>query len=101
MFNNYFNSVYPAFFTYPSAFPDSSRLSFAFGGAALAITCLMMAYWVFVSLKVDKKRYDIMVWFLDIPIPYVTHLGNHCELYLKQYLTVRELTLKGVPLDED
>ena len=101
VFNNYFNSIYPAFFRYPTAFEDQSSLSFFFGGGALGITCLMMFYWIFISLKVDKKRYDIMIWFLDIPIPYVTHLGNHCQIYLKQYMTVRELTQKGVPLDED
>ena len=101
VFNNYFNSIYPAFFRYPTIFDDLSYLSYVFGGAALAITCLMMTYWIFISLKVDKKRYDIMIWFLDIPIPYVTHLGNHCDLYLKQYMTVSELTQKGIPLDED
>jgi hypothetical protein len=101
VFNNYFNSIYPAFLAYPTALPDNSRLSFIFAGAALGITCLMMTYWIFISLKIDKKRYDIMIWFLDIPIPYVSHLGSHCDLYLKQFVTVKELTQKGIPLDEE
>lgn len=42
-----------------------------------------------------------MIWFLDIPIPYVAHLGNHCDLYLKQFVTVKELTQKGISLDEE
>ena len=61
----------------------------------------MILFWMFISLKIDKKRYDIMIWFLDIPIPYVTHLSHHCDLYLKQFTTLKELTLKGMPLDED
>ena len=42
-----------------------------------------------------------MIWFLDIPILYVTHLGNHCDKYLKQFLGVKELAQKGIPMDED
>ncbi len=61
----------------------------------------MMLFWIYISLIIDKKRYDIMIWFLDIPIPYVAHLGNHCDLYLKQFVTVKELTQKGISLDEE
>lgn len=42
-----------------------------------------------------------MIWFLDIPIPYVAHLGNHCDLYLKQFVAIKELQQKGVPLDDE
>jgi hypothetical protein len=61
----------------------------------------MMSYWIYIGLLIDKKRYDIMIWFLDIPVPYVTHLGSHCDKYLKEFATVKELTAKGVPLEED
>ena len=101
VFNNYFNSIYPAFIHYPTNIKDTSSLSFIFAGAALAITCFMMIYWIYVSLKIDKKRYDIMIWFLDIPIPYVTHLGSHCDQYLKQFVSVKELGQKGISLDEE
>ena len=101
MLDNYFNNIYPAFFRYPTYLPDKSSQSFIFAGTALAITCIMMAFWIFISLKIDKKRYDIMIWFLDIPIPYVAHLGNHCDLYLKQYVSVKELGQKGIPEEEE
>lgn len=60
-----------------------------------------MGYWIYISLKIDKKRYDIMIWFLDIPIPYVAHLGNHCDKYLKEFVSVKELGNKGIPPDEE
>jgi hypothetical protein len=59
----------------------------------------MILYWIYITLKMDKKRYDIMIWFLDIPVTYITHLGNHCEKYLKEFVSIKELTSKGIPLD--
>ena len=41
-----------------------------------------------------------MIWFLDIPIPYVGFLGNHCDKYLKTFVGVKELMEKGLKLDE-
>ena len=98
--NNYFNNIYPAFFRYPTYLPDKSKISYIFGGSALGITCIMMAYWIYISLKIDKKRYDIMIWFLDIPIPYVAHLGNHCDTFIKQYVSVKELGQRGISEDD-
>lgn len=71
------------------------------GGVVLGITLAMMFFWIYILLTIDKKRYDIMIWFLDIPIPYVSHLGNQCDLYLKQFVAIKELQQKGVPLDDD
>ncbi len=42
-----------------------------------------------------------MIWFLDIPIPYVTHLSSHCDKYLKEFIGVKELAQKGIPMDQD
>lgn len=61
----------------------------------------MMAYWIYIGVLIDKKRYDIMIWFLDIPVPYVTHLGNHCDKYLKEFVTIKELQQRGLSLQED
>lgn len=30
-----------------------------------------------------------MIWFLDIPIPYVSHLGTHCDKYLKEFMGIK------------
>lgn len=89
VFKNYINSIFPAFLNYPNTLDINTSLSFIMGGVALALTISMMLYWIYISLKIDKKRYDIMIWFLDIPIPYVTHLGNHCDKYLKQFIGVK------------
>lgn len=71
------------------------------GGAILFLTLLMMLFWIYILLTIDKKRYDIMIWFLDIPIPYVAHLGTQCDLYLKQFIGIKELQKKGAPLDDE
>lgn len=60
----------------------------------------MICYWIFISLQLDKKKYDIMIWFLDIPIPYVTHLLLHCDKYLKQFVEIKELMEKKINVDE-
>lgn len=41
-----------------------------------------------------------MIWFLDIPIPYVTHLLLHCDKYLKQFVEIKELMEKKINVDE-
>ena len=41
-----------------------------------------------------------MIWFLDIPIPYVSHLLCHCDQYLKEFIGIKELIEKSVNLDE-
>ena len=79
----------------------SLLLDYLLSAGVLLISLLMMSYWIYIGLLIDKKRYDIMIWFLDIPVPYVTHLGSHCDKYLKEFATVKELTAKGVPLEED
>lgn len=99
VFVNYINSIYPAFLNHPITLNINTSLSFVMGGVVLALAICMMMYWIYISLKIDKKRYDIMIWFLDIPIPYVTHLGNHCDKYLKQFVGVKELAQKGIPMD--
>jgi hypothetical protein len=99
VFINYINSIYPAFLNYPITLSINTSLSFIMGGVVLALTISMMLYWIYISLKIDKKRYDIMIWFLDIPIPYVTHLSSHCDKYLKEFIGVKELAQKGIPMD--
>lgn len=83
IFMNYIANIYPAFLNYPTQVTFNLSLIYVLTCMVFLIAILMMAYWIFISLKIDKKRYDIMIWFLDIPIPYVAHLGNHCDKYLK------------------
>lgn len=81
-------------------FSVSQWVSYTLCAIVLVISCVMMAYWVYIGLKIDKKRYDIMIWFLDIPIPYVSHLGTHCDKYLKEFMPSKELAQKEINFDE-
>lgn len=86
---NYISNIYPAFLNYPTQISLNIEVTYILSSLVLLITILMMGYWIFISLKIDKKRYDIMIWFLDIPIPYVAHLGNHCDKYLKEFVSLK------------
>lgn len=70
-------------------------------GCIALLAIVMMGYWIYIGVLIDKKRYDIMIWFLDIPVPYVTHLGKHCDKYLKEFATIKELTQRGISLEEE
>ena len=76
---------------YPDFVEVNLKIELLLGGGVVIVVIAMMAYWIYIGLLIDKKRYDIMIWFLDIPVPYVTHLGNHCERYLKEFVTIKEL----------
>jgi hypothetical protein len=60
----------------------------------------MIFFWIYICLLLEKKKYDIMIWFLDIPIPYVSHLLTHCDKYLKEFIGIKELMEKSVNVDE-
>lgn len=89
IFLNYVSTIYPAFLNYPASVEVSLLLDYLLSAGVLLISLLMMGYWIYIGLLIDKKRYDIMIWFLDIPVPYVTHLGSHCDKYLKEFATVK------------
>jgi hypothetical protein len=79
----------------------SLQVELLLAGAILLLAVVMMGYWIYIGLLIDKKRYDIMIWFLDIPVPYVAHLGNHCDKYLKEFATIKELAQRGISLEEE
>jgi len=56
----------------------------------------MVAIWIYNVMKIDKKCFDIILWFLDIPIAYVTYLQINCNTFLKSYLQVKELIERGI-----
>lgn len=101
VYSNYIESVYEGFLNYPTDITIRQWISIVLASLAGVTAVLMMLYWVYIGLLIDKKRYDIMIWFLDIPIPYVAHLGAHCDKYLKEYVTVKELNRRGIAVDED
>lgn len=83
---------------YPDFVEVNLNIELLLSGGVVIVAIAMMAYWIYIGLLIDKKRYDIMIWFLDIPVPYVTHLGNHCDRYLKEFVTIKELEQRGLSL---
>jgi hypothetical protein len=62
-------------------------------GCLIVIVLLSLAVifvWIYIKLRIEKKRFDILIWFLDIPIPYVTFLCNRCDKYLKSFTGMKE-----------
>jgi hypothetical protein len=56
----------------------------------------MILVWIYSTLKMNQKRFDIMIWFLDIPAEYVIYLGINCTKFLKGYIPIKELEEKGI-----
>lgn len=72
-------------------------LSFLF---ALLLSLIFLCTWVYTRLKIDKKKADILLWFLDIPIPYVSYLGENCDNYLKAFVSIKEVMNKGIKMED-
>jgi len=89
VYYNYINYLYNAFESYNLSANTKRFLPFVFLGLVIFISLLMIIIWVYISLMINKKRFDIMIWFLDIPIPYVSHLGTHCDKYLKEFMGIK------------
>ena len=73
-YKNYLLSVYHLFENL--SYYETVDISLIAILAALTIinSLFMIIIWVYNIMKVDQKRFDIMIWFLDIPIDYVVYL---------------------------
>lgn len=68
---------------------------------ALLISFVGLFLWIFIRLKIEKKKADIILWFLDIPISYVAYLGENCDNYLKNFVNIKEVMNKNAKIEED
>jgi hypothetical protein len=100
VYYNFVNFIYSAFTLNPLQKNFDIIYPYLFFGLAVFITLLMIFFWIYICLLLEKKKYDIMIWFLDIPIPYVSHLLTHCDKYLKEFIGIKELMEKSVNVDE-
>lgn len=57
-------------------------------------------FWTYIRLKIDQKKVNILLWFLDIPISYIVLLRENCDFYLKNFISVKELMKKGINQNE-
>ena len=101
IFLNYISAIFPAFLNYPASVSFDLLPQYLLAASLGVIGVAMMCYWIYVSLLIDKKRYDIMIWFLDIPVNYVAYLGSHCDKFLKEFATTQELAQRGISTEED
>lgn len=62
--------------------------------AGVALTTILL--WIYSSMKIDIKCGDIILWFLDIPVAYVSYLYSNCSTFIKSYTNVKELIDKGI-----
>lgn len=83
IYYNFVNFIYEAFTKNKVKKAFDFIYPYLFFGLNFLITFLMIFFWIYICLLLEKKKYDIMIWFLDIPIPYVSHLLSHCDKYLK------------------
>ena len=67
---------------------------------SLLASSIFLFIWIFISLKIEKKKIGILLWFLDIPISYVSYLGDHCDSYLRSFVSIKEVMKKGIISDE-
>jgi hypothetical protein len=51
----------------------------------------MVIVWVYYAIVIDVKCFDIILWFLDIPVAYVGYLQANCLTYIKSHIAVKEL----------
>lgn len=83
VYYNFVNFIYDAFVKNPLKIIFDLIYPYLFFGLTVFIALSMIFFWIYICLLLEKKKYDIMIWFLDIPIPYVSHLLSHCDKYLK------------------
>lgn len=83
VYYNFVNYIYDAFTLNPITVVFDILTPYMLFGLSVTSSIFMICFWIYICLLLEKKKYDIMIWFLDIPIPYVSHLLSHCDKYLK------------------
>lgn len=98
---NYLSNVYPLLFNYKEVV-ESDTLSVILSMVAVGLLAILASFtWIYIKLRIEKKRFDILIWFLDIPIPYVTFLCSRCDKYLKSFTGMKESISKGNQEEEN
>lgn len=90
-FTNFYAYIYNFLEGYSQQVNIVYSLYYALLVLSIVNSFLMIFVWIYNTLKMNQKRFDIMIWFLDIPTDYVAYLGNNCTKFLKGYITIKEL----------
>lgn len=55
----------------------------------VTLASIVVAFWIYNIMKIDLKCFDIILWFLDIPVAYVSYLQVNCNTFLKTHIPVK------------
>lgn len=96
LYYNYFDSVLPILETFSPQFTATTTPALLFLLGSILLSTLAVILWIYYAIVIDVKCFDIILWFLDIPVPYVCYLLNNCTTYIKNRTPVKELMEKGI-----
>lgn len=65
-------------------------------GSIFVLASIVVGVWIYNAMIIDVKCFDIILWFLDIPVLYVGYLQANCNTYIKSHTPVNELIDKGI-----
>ena len=99
VYTNYVKYFYPVLNEITSENITQTRDLYIMYGLSFFFGLIIYLVWICIRLEVDRKKFNILLWFLDIPIPYVTFLSEHCDRYLKNFVENKELIEKGINFD--
>ena len=86
IYTNYVKYFYPALNEIVPENNIQTRDLYIMFGLSCFFGLIIYLVWICIRLEVDRKKFNILLWFLDIPIPYVSFLSEHCDRYLKNFL---------------
>ena len=89
LLNNYYFCVYPAIESFSPSFEASYLSLMLYVGAIFTVASIVVAVWIYNAICIDVKCFDIILWFLDIPVAYVGHLLANCNTYIKSRVPVK------------
>lgn len=101
LYENYLGVMEEAIQEIVHSYEPYSIIVVLLGIASFIVSGAFLLVWISIRLSIDKKKIGILLWFLDIPISYVSYLGDHCDSYLKNFISIKEVMNKGLSTDEN
>ncbi len=89
MFYNFYNSIYPAISQFELPIDASNNTTIIIFALLFFISLVIVILWTYYIMAIDRKCSDIILWFLDIPLTYITYLQANCNSYIKNHTPVK------------
>jgi hypothetical protein len=86
---NYYTYIYPVFEVFKPNYKATWTPALLYLICMMLFTSLIVTLWIYYAIKIDIKCFDIILWFLDIPVAYVTYLQANCTIYIKSRVPVK------------